>query len=64
MMAERLSTSPLRGEVAAKRRVGAIPAVTFGKPTSETGTMLTPPRSYAPTLALRGSVELGGLPHA
>jgi len=63
-MVERLSTSPLRGEVAAKRRVGVIPAATSDKPASEAGTMLTPPRSYAPTLPLKGRVKLGGLSHA
>ncbi len=63
-MVVHLSTSPLRGEVAAKRRGGGIPAATSDKPASETGTMHTPPRSYAPTLPLEGRVKLGGLSHA
>jgi len=49
-------TSPLRGEVAAKRRVGVTR--TAGS-TRETGFQLatiTPPRSFAPTLPLKGRV--------
>jgi len=42
-------TSPLRGEVAAKLRVGVIVRDAQG---------VTPPRRFAPTLPLKGRVDL------
>ena len=57
-----LPTSPLRGEVAAKRRVGVIRAASSTAPIDGNVGHITPPRSYAPTLPLKGRVRPGRIP--
>ncbi|MDQ0421983.1 hypothetical protein J2045_003027 [Peteryoungia aggregata LMG 23059] len=52
-----LPTSPLRGELDAKRRVGVIRA-TSSMLLGHAGVQhITPPRSFAPTLPLKGRVS-------
>ncbi len=55
-------TSPLRGEVAAKRRVGVIRAASSTEETGADLSPITPPRSFAPTLPLKGRVRPSGIP--
>ena len=58
---QRALTSPLWGEVAAKRRVGVILSPSKMKMTGGFDARVTPPRSCAPTLPLKGRVEGGSL---
>ncbi|MBB5274798.1 hypothetical protein HNR26_000842 [Rhizobium rosettiformans] len=52
-----LPTSPLRGEVAAKRRVGVNLTTSSTSLINAQVSHITPPRSFAPTLPLKGRVS-------
>lgn len=52
-----LHTSPLRGEVAAKRRVGVNRAASSTSSIGPDVMHVAPPRSFAPTLPLKGRVS-------
>jgi hypothetical protein len=53
-----LPTSPLRGEVAAKRRVGVNRATSSISLGNAGVRHVAPPRSFAPTLPLKGRVSV------
>jgi hypothetical protein len=57
-----LSTSPLRGEVAAKPRVGVTRSASSTRESGFLRGTITPPRSCAPTLPLKGRVKSSGIP--
>jgi hypothetical protein len=57
-----LPTSPLRGEVDAKRRVGVTHTTSSMQQTGADGSHITPPRSCAPTLPLKGRVRPRRIP--
>ncbi|MDR7029503.1 hypothetical protein J2X08_000695 [Rhizobium rosettiformans] len=52
-----LPTSPLRGEVATKRRVGVTRTTSSTLLVNADASHITPPRSFAPTLPLKGRVS-------
>ncbi len=53
----KMPTSPLRGEVAAKRRVGVNLTTSSTSLIYAHVSHITPPRSFAPTLPLKGRVS-------
>jgi hypothetical protein len=52
-----IPTSPLRREVAAKRRVGVTRTTSLTLLANADVLHITPPRSFAPTLPLKGRVS-------